>query len=90
MGFDSKKGGGYEPPALPKHDGSRLSADATPLDVMLMAMREAYAFAGPMAAAPYAEKCAPYMHARIAQTELKGKDSDKPLTVEFRWAKDKE
>lgn len=70
---------------LEEHDGSDLPADATPLDVMLMAMRKAYKQGGSIAATPYAEKCAPYIHARIAQMELKTSD-DKPFTLAFKWA----
>ena len=71
-----------------EHDGSELPADATPLDVMLMAMRKAYRIGGSIAATPYAEKCAPYIHARIAQVELKNADDNKPFTLAFRWASD--
>ena len=69
---------------LEEHDGSELPPDATPLDVMLMAMRKAYRIGGSIAATPYAEKCAPYIHARIAQMELKSND-DKPFTLAFKW-----
>lgn len=71
--------------------GVELPKDATPLDVMLMAMRASYTLAeqktvgtGAIAAAPFARDCAPYLHARIAQMELKTKD-DKPLVLMFRW-----
>ena len=67
------------------HDGSALPADATPLDVMMMAMRKAYTQGGSIAAFPYAEKCAPYIHARIAQIELKNPDDGKPFTIAFKW-----
>lgn len=69
---------------LEEHDGTELPPDATPLDVMLMAMRKAYRIGGSIAATPYAEKCAPYIHARIAQMELKSSD-DKPFTLAFKW-----
>lgn len=72
---------------IEEHDGSDLPADATPLDVMLMAMRKAYKLGGSIAATPYAEKCAPYIHARIAQMELKSTD-DKPFTLAFKWVGD--
>lgn len=68
-----------------EHDGSELPADATPLDVMLMAMRKAYKLGGSIAATPYAEKCAPYIHARIAQVELKNPSDGKPFTIAFKW-----
>lgn len=61
-------GGGWAPeedkfPALP--------TNATPLDVMVEAMRRAYKLGGPIAAFPYAEKAAPYLHAKISSIELK-------------------
>ena len=65
--------------------GSELPADATPLDVMLMAMRKAYILGGAVAAFPYAEKCAPYIHARIAQVELKNPEEGKPFRIAFQW-----
>lgn len=48
-----------------------LPEDATPLDVMLMAMRRAYLLEGSIGAAPYAEKAAPYIHGKISTIELK-------------------
>lgn len=66
------------------HDGTELPKDATPLDVMMMAMRKAYKLGGSLAAAPYAEKCAPYIHARLATAELKNADN-KPFTIAFKW-----
>lgn len=69
---------------LEEHDGTDLPADATPLDVMMMAMRKAYRIGGSIAAVPYAEKCAPYIHARIAQMELKT-PNDQPFTLAFKW-----
>lgn len=68
-----------------EHDGTPLPPDATPLDVMLMAMRKAYLIGGSIAAVPYAEMAAPYIHARIAQVQLKNPDDGKPLRLEFRW-----
>lgn len=70
---------------IEEHDGTELPRDATPLDVMLMAMRKMYKLGGSVAATPYAEKCAPYIHARIAQMELKNTD-DKPFALSFTWA----
>ncbi len=64
-----------------------LPPEATPLDVMVMAMRVAYRKGGAIAAQPYARDAAPYMHARIAQMELKSSD-DKPFTLQFKWAGD--
>jgi hypothetical protein len=66
-------------------DGDPLPADATPLDIMLGAMRKAYRDKGFDAAFPYAEKTAPYIHARIAQMTLKG-DTTAPLRLLFAWA----
>lgn len=48
-----------------------LPTSATPLDVMVAAMRRAYKLGGPIAAFPYAEKAAPYLHAKISSIELK-------------------
>lgn len=75
---------------LAEKAGEPLPLDATPLDVMIMAMREAYAVGGSLMAFPYAEKAAPYLHARISSIELKappppantGDKDDVPL-VEF-------
>ena len=57
----------------PPKDGvmPTLPDAATPLDVMIEAMRRAYSLGGPIAAFPYAEKAAPYLHARISSIELK-------------------
>lgn len=68
-----------------EHDGEPLPRDATPLDVMLMAMRKAYELYGSLRASEYAEKCAPYLHAKIASIELKGNDTA-PLRTVFMWA----
>ena len=38
----------------------------TPLEVMIQAMREVYESQGAPAAVPFAEKCAPYMHPKLA------------------------
>lgn len=73
---------------IEEHDGVPLPDDATPLDVMLMAMRRAYMLGGSLMAAPYAEKAAPYIHARIAQMELKNPDDGKPFRLVFQWASD--
>lgn len=48
-----------------------LPNSATPLDVMIEAMRRAYRLGGPIAAFPYAEKAAPYLHAKISSIELR-------------------
>lgn len=71
----------------PPEDGSSpiLPTTATPLDVMIEAMRRAYSLGGPIAAFPYAEKAAPYLHARIATIELKNPDDGKPFTIAFQW-----
>lgn len=49
-----------------------------------MAMRVAYRKGGAIVAQPYARDAAPYIHARIAQMELKSSD-DKPFTLAFKW-----
>lgn len=61
-----------------------LPDGATPLDVMVLAMRLAYKKGGAIAAQPYARDAAPYIHARIAQMELKN-PSGQAFTVAFRW-----
>lgn len=71
---------------LEEHGGTPLPDDATPLDVMMMAMRKAYLQGGSIAAFPYAEKCAPYIHARIAQVELKNPADSQPFKIQFQWA----
>lgn len=48
-----------------------LHPDATPLDVMIEAMRQAYKIGGALAAASYAEKAAPYVHGKINPIDLK-------------------
>jgi hypothetical protein len=48
-----------------------LPRTATPLDVMIEAMRRAYYLGGPVAAFPFAKEAAPYLHARISSIELK-------------------
>ena len=45
----------------------------TPLEVMIEAMRDAYANGGAAAAFMYAKDAAPYMHAKLASTEMTGK-----------------
>lgn len=64
-----------------------LPDNATPLDVMMMAMRKAYLMGGSLAAAPYAEKCAPYIHARLANIQATGKHEG-PILLSFRWAEE--
>lgn len=68
-----------------------LPEDATPLDVMLMAMRAAYKLGGSLYAAPFAEKAAPYLHPKVTSIELRNpsetdvaeKNKRTPLLVEF-------
>lgn len=67
--------------------GDPLPDTATPLDIMLCAMRTAYREEGPRAATYYAEKAAPYLHARIAQMELKNPKGE-VFRLEFAWAGD--
>lgn len=66
-----------------------LPDNATPLDVMMMAMRKAYKIGGSIYASPYAEKCAPYIHARLANIQQTGKDNG-PILVTFSWASEVE
>lgn len=67
--------------------GQPLPKDATPLDVMLAAMRAAYDRAGPEVASQFAAMAAPYLHAKIAQMELRG-NRDQPVQITFAWAGD--
>lgn len=46
----------------------------TPLEIMIQAMREVYDKEGAPAAVPFAEKCAPYMHPKLANVEMTGKN----------------
>jgi len=46
----------------------------TPLEVMVQAMREVYDKDGAPAAVPFAKECAPYMHPKISNIELTGKN----------------
>ena len=48
-----------------------LAHGVTPLEVMCGAMREAYSIGGAIAAFPYAEKIAPYVHPRLSSVEAK-------------------
>ena len=70
-----------------------LPDDATPLDVMIEAMRVAYKLGGALGAFGYAKEAAPYLHARInAITLNNGTGQDGEVTafkyeVEFVPAK---
>lgn len=66
-------------------EGDPLPDTATPLDIMLCAMRTAYRTGGPSASFPYAEKTAPYLHARIAQMELRNPKGE-VFKCLFQWA----
>lgn len=83
---------GTRPKFMDKGDtGKELPENATPLDVLVMAMRRAFFIGGSIYAAPYAEKAAPYLHAKISSIELKnpmgltGASAGKPMPflVEF-------
>jgi hypothetical protein len=52
----------------------------TPLEVMLSAMREAYAKGNMEKAAFFAKDAAPYCHQRLAATELSGNEN-KPIHI---------
>lgn len=56
---------------IPEEAYDDLPVGATPLDILVMAMRRAYLLGGSIAAAPFAEKAAPYMHGKISSIELK-------------------
>jgi len=66
-----------------------LHPDATPLDVMILAMRLAYKKGGAISAQPYARDAAPYIHARIAQMELKNPKGE-VFALAFRWANEEQ
>ena len=57
--------------SFPEESYTELPDNATPLDVLLMAMRRAFLLGGSIYAAPYAEKAAPYLHGKISTIELK-------------------
>ncbi len=76
---------------VPKEE-PELPPNATPLDVLIMAMNRAYLLGGSMLAAQYAEKAAPYMHGKISSIELKnpigsgsagGDGKPTPFRIEF-------
>jgi hypothetical protein len=46
-----------------------LKEGTTPLEVMLEAMRAAYAEGGAKAAMPYAKEAAPYLHPKLSSVE---------------------
>lgn len=48
-----------------------LDPNATPLDVMIQAMREAYKIGGAIMAAPFAKEAAPYVHGKVNNIDLK-------------------
>lgn len=58
-----------------------LAEGKTPLEVMIEAMRRVYEKDGPVAAAPYAEKAAPYMHPKFAAITHSGPDNG-PLQIQ--------
>lgn len=81
---------------MPEEEHKELPLNATPLDVLIMAMRRAYLLGGSIAAAPYAEKAAPFLHAKISSIELKnpatggsGSGGPVPFRVVFTKAKER-
>jgi len=58
-----------------------------PLEIMIQAMREVYESNGAPAAVPFAEKCAPYMHPKLANVEMTGKNGG---PIEYRNMSDVE
>lgn len=48
-----------------------LDPNATPLDVMIEAMRQAYKIGGAIMAAPFAKEAAPYVHGKVNNIDLK-------------------
>jgi hypothetical protein len=68
------------------HGGLELPPGTTPLEVMVEAMRVAYRVSGPLGAFPFAEKAAPYIHAKIGSLELKNPEDPKTGKVQpFRF-----
>jgi hypothetical protein len=55
-------------------------AEITPLDVMVQTMNERWKDGDKAGACAIAKDCAPYLHARLASTTLKG-DSENPLLL---------
>jgi hypothetical protein len=51
-------------------NGGRLPRNATPLDVMIEAMHIAYSIGGALAAFPYAQAAAPFIHAKVSSIVL--------------------
>lgn len=70
-----------------------LPLDATPLDVMIEAMRVAYALGGALGAFSFAKEAAPYLHARINAITLSNPtnpDGDvKPFKFEVEFVASK-
>jgi hypothetical protein len=82
---------GGKRPLIPE-ESTELPLNATPLDVMVMAMRRAFMVGGSIAAAPFAEKAAPYLHAKISSIELKnpaaaatGGGTGKPIPFQIEF-----
>lgn len=66
-----------------------LKEGTTPLEVMLEAMREAYAEGGATAAMVYAKEAAPYLHPKLSSVDAKldgtlGTYAAQPIPVEER------
>jgi heme oxygenase len=83
----------------PPEESHELPDNATPLDVLIMAMRRAFLVGGSTHAAQFAEKAAPYMHGKISTIELKnavrnpdgsgtGQSGPQPFVIEFVQAED--
>lgn len=70
-----------------------LPPGTTPLEVMIEAMRVAYKVAGPLGAMPFAEKAAPYIHAKMGSMELTPGtgpgEKAKPFKFEVEFVKPK-
>lgn len=66
-----------------------LREGASPLDVLLEAMRDAYAEGGATAAMPFAKEAAPYVHPKLSAVDAKvdgviGQYAAQPIPVEQR------
>ena len=62
-----------------------LPHDATPLDVMIEAMRVAYKLGGALGAFSFAKEAAPYLHARINAITLSNGTDKQGETAAFKY-----
>lgn len=80
-GAGRKKGGVTKATVYRQEMMARAAAEGiSPLEVMMAAMREAWEAGDKDKAVQVAEKAAPYIHARLAATQISG-DKDNPLAM---------